>query len=266
MKKYVVGLLLLVMQNICAMQIDPFQKCLENDEKCKWVARYLHRYPQGKNEDEAEKIELFFDEPKLDSGFVLPMLVNKYQNIFAKIETNEYLHCIYKEQFPSDVRRKIVTEALYFSAREYYGALNTFKFLGIYKTVDIIHCKYIFHGPYFVTEIDEKDVEMYFELPKGGLQPQSYNHCPILRCPANRLMKFVYYYGCDIAILEKLESFLNEKDARVNAFKVMFNNCTNNFLLMDEQEGINEFIRLLNLFNILAQRINSSVPGNTELI
>ena len=63
MKKYIVSLMILfVMQSCVAMELAKLSS--DEDEKCFRVARYLHKYPEGKNQDEKNKIDLFFSSEK----------------------------------------------------------------------------------------------------------------------------------------------------------------------------------------------------------
>jgi len=65
MKKYIVNLMIVfVMQSCVAMELVKLSP--EDDRKCFTVARYLSKYPEGKNQDEKNKIDLFFSSEKKD--------------------------------------------------------------------------------------------------------------------------------------------------------------------------------------------------------
>jgi hypothetical protein len=85
MKKYVVALALLLAQNVCAMELSADQEC----EKCLLVTKYLEKYPQGKNEEEKKKIDLFFNPRKIKLPPVRAVGVEKYRRICRNIKTNE---------------------------------------------------------------------------------------------------------------------------------------------------------------------------------
>ena len=130
MKKYISSLVLLfVVHNLCAMELDPFDRCFKYDEKCRLVAKYLHKYPKGKNEYEARAIEHFFhDQPERLT--VLPLCVTKYKNFLDNIEAEQYLRSVYTE-LPIDLKKRIFTEALWYPAREYYSTYNVLKFMAM---------------------------------------------------------------------------------------------------------------------------------------
>src|SRR5438132_8279859 len=130
MKKYIISLVILFeIQNISAMEVDLFDSCIEYDDKCKSVAKYLHKYPKGKNGKEAQKIELFLKNAELEQ--VMRWLVKKYKNIFDTMDAEVYLHALYQEKLPVEIREKVFTLALSYSAKEYYVTHNMLNFLDI---------------------------------------------------------------------------------------------------------------------------------------
>ena len=280
MKKYISSLVLLfVVHNLCAMELDPFDRCFKYDEKCRLVAKYLHKYPKGKNEYEAKAIEHFFhDQPERLT--VLPLCVTKYKNFLDNIEAEQYLRSVYTE-LPIDLKKRIFTEALWYPAREYYSTYNVLKFMAMqqpdwvsqpYNTCLIHH----FYKPYFLDEIDEKDASIVFNIvDDSGIQDAygriitDFGHEIIKSksraCYSNgRWLKDIPY-KCAKKTIEELISFLDGKNARVDAFKAMFNEHIKHLTLMDGESGVNRFVELLTLFKDLTQRAIVLHTGKVQL-
>jgi hypothetical protein len=163
MKKYVVSLLFLIVQNICAMELE--QLSCEDDAKALRLAKLFNKYPNGYGEDKHQiaackkTINYFlgkFDfldaqvEPRFcedSSGRSanqedidaqterfwrqfesLSVRVKQYQamlNNMEAVEVLDYMH----EKLPCDRKSQIFAAALYDGAQEYYAMSNALKFV-----------------------------------------------------------------------------------------------------------------------------------------
>jgi hypothetical protein len=280
-KKYVVALVLLfAVHNMCAMELDPFDRCFKYDEKCRLVAKYLHKYPKGENEFETREIKCFFEDRQLERLTVSPLLVTKYKKILDNIEAEKYLRSICRE-LPIDLKQRIFTEALWYPAREYYSTHNVLKFMAMQQP-DFLPPRYNphliqhFYKPYFLDEIDEKKASIDFNIVDdrgmhdalGFIITDSHGR-KIIKLKASysngRWLKDVFY-KCAKETIEELISFLDGKNARVDAFKVMFNEHIKHLTLMDEENSINRFVELLTLFNDLTKRAIVLYTGKDRLM
>lgn len=88
MKKYIVSLMILFgMYDCSAMELAKLSS--EDDTRCFQVARYLHKYPQGR--DEGDQIALFFQDTNPERA-ALAQGVKKYQEAFKSDEVQEFIH------------------------------------------------------------------------------------------------------------------------------------------------------------------------------
>lgn len=280
MKKYIVNLMILfVAYNCCAMELDPFDGMMEQDEKCWWVARYLHKYPKGKNAVEAKKIELFLEDAVSEKVTILPWLVTKYKNQFDTVEGETYLSSMYqnheyckgkKEKLSADLREKIFRQALSYSAKEYYVTYHSLQFLNVYQpdnTARYSSCAIKdFCKPHFLAEIDEENEENVYMLFADLDEKCSEDTIvkPILFLSNNPQRRL--FYCCKLKFIKELISFLDNKEERVNNFEIMFNNYLEQLVQMDENNGFNVFVFLLERFRGLSKRIIYCYTGRDRLI
>lgn len=296
MKKYYLAALLIT-YNCSAMELDrdPFDRSIEYDDKCWSVARYLHKYPQGKNKQEAEAIEKFFEDRVSEYVTVCPWLVTKYKNILDTQEAHRYLKNLYtyeeihsnnpkwkdinKEDsgyeircFSPDLRKKIFAQALWFVAQDYYVAQNSLKFLGIKQPT--IWGSYsskliqLFYEPYFLAEINKKDIRIHFSNLQGSLSEDTaiYSAATLwegdkkLNCECTSTI-----YQCSQKMIKELIAFLDKKEERVRDFTGMFNEYIEQLSYLEKKEGSEAFIFLLTRFKELTQRVIYCYTGRVRL-
>jgi hypothetical protein len=295
MKKYYLAALL-IMQSCGAMELDrdPFDRSIEYDDKCWSVARYLYKYPQGKNAQEAKAIERFFEDRVSECVTVCPWLVTKYKNILDTQEAHRYLNNLYTYQeihiknpkwneytdkeelcyeirfFSPDLRKKIFTQALWFVAQDYYVAQNSLKFLAIKQPT--IWSPYsskvikLFYEPYFLAEINKKDMRMHFSMENGLLEQTIWSTATLcegdkkLNCECTSTI-----YHCPQKRIKELIAFLDEKDKRVDDFTEMFNSYIEQLSCVDKKEGSDAFIFLLTRFKELTKHIIYFYTGRDRL-
>lgn len=271
MKKYSGVLLLFIVQNIYAMELDPFDRCIEYDGKCQLVAKYLYKYPKGENKNEAWQIERFLEDTISECVTILPLLVKKYKNILATKDAEEYLHAIYKEELSQDLRQKIFTQALSYSAEDYYVAHNSLQFLEKYQPWGLPRYNSStiknFYKPYFLAEIHEEDVCMHFSglddnVPKGTRLNSTVK---LVNTAGQLVNRYSVGYDCEVKFIRKLISFLDKKNERVNNFKIMFNHYIEQLSQMNEEDGVNMFIVLLKQFKDLTKHIVYLYTGRDRL-
>lgn len=272
MKKYIVGLtMLFVAHNSGAMDLDPFDRCFVYDEKCRLVAKYLHKYPTGRNVWESSRIKHFLKDEISERVTILPWLVRKYKNILDNIEGEKYL-CSMHRELPSDVKEKILTQALYFPAREYYVTHNTLKFLAIEqpKYSSLRYSSSLigdFYAPYFLSEINEEDDSITFD--NGGYNHNDMPKYMTIQSKAHR-PKGIFIkevpYSCNKKNMQELIFFLDARNVRVDAFKIMLNDYIIDLSQMNEEKGVDRFIELLKLFNDLTKLIIFQYTGKARLV
>jgi hypothetical protein len=282
MKKYVVGLALLMMQNIDTMELDPLAMVLKNDEKCKLVAKYLHKYPVGKNKEEARKILFFLNDTRSEHA-VLSRCVNKYKNMLNNMQAEKVLFDIHTENLLPELKQRIFTQVLWDYAKQYYVIYNTSKFVAMDRHLIPDRCgdwMSRFYAPCFLAEIHESnDQYIYFSKttlpypvetneindqriylsdfdPYDGCFADNYSRLSVFcytTTPGNRLPGILI--PCTRDLLKNLISFLDIKKIRVEAFKQSFNESIEGLSQMNGKEGVNTFIELLALYKDLLKSI-----------
>lgn len=286
MKKHLGLLLLFVIHNVCAMEVDPLAMTLKYDEKCKLVAKYLYKYPRGKNIREAYSIDLFLND-KTSKRAALSRSVNRYKNILQNMDAEETLYNMYTADLPFEIKKNILTPVLWGYAAQYYAMYNTCKFIWM-ETRLIPDCCFAwpsrYYMPYFLAEIQEWDDQYIFFSEtqlNGSSQISEYNDHRIRYSDFDDNNKFSRYTAPEINVfcctkscfgdnklfsmffrstvgkLRDLVLFLETKKLRILALKQSFNESVENIARMNGKEGVNEFIQLLTLYKQLPKDIAS---------
>jgi hypothetical protein len=297
MKKHLGLLFLFVMQNACAMELDPLAMTLKYDEKCKLVAKYLYKYPQGENNKEARRIKNFLKDVR-PHRVALVECINKYKNMLHNIEVEEFLDGIFTQNLPGDIKQKIFTEVLWGYAAQYYAINNALKFIAIDKTslvpyyIKYIHIlpprRQLFHAfsslyyiPCFLAEIQENNSPHIIfsekDLYNGKNSHKNLIHyynsaygrdsVSVLRESEVKLFCHVVSDGfngfswpikCEKVIAKDIFSFLETRNYRVAAFKKLFNQQMEDISKMNDKEGVGAFIEALALYKKLPKIIADS--------
>jgi hypothetical protein len=165
MKKYVVSLLFLIAQNMCAMELE--QLSSQDDTKALRFAKLFNKYPHGYGEDKNQidackkTINYFFGKFDFLQSQVEPLYckcpsgrstnqedidaqikterfwrqfkslsarVKQYQAMLHNMEADEILDYMH-EKLPCDRKSQIFAAALYDGAHEYYAMSNALKFV-----------------------------------------------------------------------------------------------------------------------------------------
>jgi hypothetical protein len=264
MKKYVAILFLLLAQNVCAMEsnvLTPFEEIHKNNEKCKLVAKYLHKYPAGRNEEEKKAIDVFGDD---EERFILARCVEKYKNILKNIEAEEAWHCMYEkysyrydaekslmyENVPLDIRRKILSDVLYEYIANYCAFNSALEFIKLDQYGRYHNCRlWVYDScvPHFFSELTQDDCDYIgFDYEEDQwdkeytMQIRSVNYFvqgnPVFPRKASR----------------ELILFLKTKSERVDVFKKILEYHIELFLQINKKyEAINAFVDLLQQFEDL---------------
>jgi hypothetical protein len=286
MKKHLGLLFLFVIQNVCAMELDPLAMTLKYDGKCKLVAKYLYKYPQGEKDGEAGWIKLFLNDTKSKRA-ALSRSVNRYKNMLHNMDAEETLHNMYTANLPCDIKKNILAQVLWGYAAQYYAMYNTCKFVCMETGLIPSSCyawPSQYYMPYFLEEILERD-NRYVFLSTTKLDDNSevsaYNNFRIRysdfdhnnnSCKYNDseidmfcCMKSIHGdnklccmpFKSTIGTLKDLVLFLQTKALRVLALKQSFNKSVEKVARMKDKEGINAFIQLLTLYKALPKDIAS---------
>jgi hypothetical protein len=265
MKKYVLGLLLIV-QNVCAMEIFISNGMRATDEKCKLVAKYLYKYPKGrgltKNYNENLAIQDFFKDP---DRIVLSHRVQQYMSVLQKAEDNaeEILQLLYGDNnFPVELKEKVWFYALWGDAQQYYAISSALRFIGKDKchvacyngSVIHDHDSDPFFKPYFLRELNEvshDSIEFsFYGTNKKEIVSDDSVKCIKLLVPCRSYKAPIY---CDITIRELKEHmfFVEATQDRVSKFKQFFNEIVIYLSEMDNKTEIREFVYWLGYFKNL---------------
>jgi hypothetical protein len=280
MKKHL-GLFLFVMQNVCAMELDPFGMMLKYDEKCKLVAKYLYKYPKGRNEEEAGQIRWFLKDDRAPSKIFLLECINKHKNMLQNIEAEKMLHDMHTEELPSDIKQKIFRYALWSYVEQSYAFYNTCQFTAMsYSLIpyNLWGWPYQYYMPCFLAEIQEHDDQYVFfsktKLDKNSTMSEQHdcriashmfyfddneyfgeynNHSPIdLFCCTKTIRNgntlLCMPISCKMCELEDFVRFLEQKELRVAACKQSFGESIKKLVSMNDEKATHEFIRLLTLY------------------
>lgn len=267
------------------MELDPLAMVLKNDEKCKFVARYLHKYPAGRNKEEACKVKQFLNDTTSKRA-VLSQRVNKYSNMLKNMEVEEVLNCMHTVDLPFEVKHKIFTQTLWEYATQYYVVYNSCKFVAMdtnlipYGTTNNAHMIGTLYMPCFLAEIDETlDHPIFFSkikldsLTETNAHNDQHNNfsdfdknnrfyvslpseLDVFCCIKIRSGGWLSVpIKCTKKILKNLVSFLDIKKLRVLTFKQSFNESVEALSLIPGKESVNKFIELLALYKDLPEEV-----------
>ena len=283
MKKYVVGLFLLLAQNICAMETFILNGVRETDEKCKLVAKYLHKYPKGRASGiyyiESGTISNFFEDK---DRIVLSHRVKKYmlvlKNAQKDTEGYEILQLLYgNKNFPADIKQIIFTKVLWSGAQQYYAIDNALKFVTKSPRFSPC-CNYLgidnrisrLFKPYFLSEIcEDNQGDMQFFCDEIHINASSIDDVPNeasaklqLIVPVKHAKKGMSVL-CEftVDILKNYIAFLDMKEQRVMQFKQFFNATIMHLSEIDDEKGIREFTSRLGYFKDLTKTTLSFYQG-----
>ena len=257
MKKYFIGLLLLLTQNVCAMElcvpkkVDPFAIIRKNDEKCKLVAKYVYKYPQGRNDEEAEEIYSFLYSKKLElERGILALRVKKYLTVLDNMEAEEAWRFMYEkhccryddaklpiyENVPNDLKRTILNEVLYDCMALYCANVSTLEFLDLDVHGKSINSagtwSWISCLPHFFLEVTEGMWDIGHHSYKCDNAYIGLN-CDDLNQPLVHYFLGKHPFQSRLATQE-LISFLNAKDERIKFFKQTLADTVASFLTTEK--------------------------------
>ncbi len=262
MKKYVLGLLLLVVYNVFAMETFILHGIDGTDEKCKLVAKYLYKYPTGRDRKESSVIQAFFKD---QNRIVLSHRVQQYMSVLQKTEDNaeEFLQLLYGDNnFPVELKEKVWFYALWGDAQQYYAISNALRFIGKDKchvacyngSVIHDHDSDPFFKPYFLRELNEvshDSIEFsFYGTNKKEIVSDDSVKCIKFLVPCRSYKAPIY---CDITIreLKELMFFVEATQDRVSKFKQFFNEIVIYLSEMDNKTEIREFVYWLGYFKNL---------------
>jgi hypothetical protein len=270
MKKYVVVLLLLLAQNVCAMETFILNGVRETDEKCKLVAKYLHKYPAGRDCREYLKIKDFFKDK---DRIVLSSRVRQYKITLNNIEKNdegeEALRLLYEnEKVPVEVKQIIFMQVFYNDAQQYYAIKNALEFVAksqCYRDGCTYHLgqnnftNFCFK-PYFLSEISKDNIDsIQFFYGAISINEIDFDDAanPILTELKLLVPSLQWKTGmripckCKVSQLKDLIAFLDTKQLRVSEFKQFFDRIITYLSEVNDEKGIREFISQLGYFKNL---------------
>ena len=283
MKKYVVSLAIFLSVQIAhAMELTeqdplyPFEVAEKNDEKCKLVAKYLHKYPEGRNRKEKEKIDKFYcasldkGQAVLPSCVILSSRVKEYVKILDHMEAEETWHLMYQnkinENLTIETKQKIFELILHEDIVRYCIVDSTVKFVQLdIKAVNASGRNLNKDYVYFIKK------SFLDELLKDHLSRIWFEYKEDRLCEADNVEigSVGYFIGmgiqpkvvtCKRPATQKLIVFLKAKNERVDDFKKILAFHTESLLkINEEQKAINTFLDILKQFKDLTKYKTSSL-------